>query len=168
MTVVLRWWKLTQLLVILAKIIAQVGIFDNKSRRDGNFPFFPLESVFPAWINRSSDLLTKGLSRGSSVATDDHVVIHSSPRDEKRKKGPVIPIVANIIGVRTKPTTLPRWNPAMEIPTALARSWLGNHLTKDTHPNSYQSKSFTRLYGKWDCHATNNCNWCFNHMQANT
>lgn len=136
MTVVFGWGKLTQLLVILAKIIAQVGIFDNSSRSDGSFPFFRMDSPFPAWINRSSDLLIKGLSPGSSVATDDHEVIHSSPREEKRKKGPVIPVVANIIGVRTKPTTLPRWNPAMEIPTALARSWLGNHLTKQIHPTA--------------------------------
>lgn len=52
--------KLTQLLVILAMITVQLGNLDNKCRRDGGFRFLT-ESDFPAWINRSSDLLTKGL-----------------------------------------------------------------------------------------------------------
>lgn len=99
--------KLTQLLVILAVITVQLGNLDNKCRRDGGFRFLT-ESDFPAWINRSSDLLTKGLSQGSLVTLDVHVDNHSSPRDEKRMKGPEIPIVDNIIGVRSKPTTLPR------------------------------------------------------------
>lgn len=100
--------KLTQLLVILAVITVQLGNLDNKCCRDGGFPFLAIESDFPAWINRSSDLLTKGLSQGSLVTLDVHVDNHSSPRDEKRMKGPEIPIVDNIIGVRSKPTTLPR------------------------------------------------------------
>lgn len=130
------WWrqgKPTQLLVILAKIIAHVGNFDNRRRRGGNLPFLTEDSVLPAWINLNSDWLIRWLSRGSLVAPYPHMVSQSSPRDEKRTKGPEIPIDDITIGVTSKPVTLPRWNPAMEIPTALARSFIGNHLIIDTH-----------------------------------
>jgi hypothetical protein len=100
--------QLTQLFVILAKIIAQDGAFDNSKRSGGNWPSLAGESVLPAWINLNSDLLTKGLSLGSLVTPFAHLVSHSSPREEKRIKGPEIPTVDSIIGVSNKPMTFPR------------------------------------------------------------
>lgn len=114
---------------MLAKIIAQVGIFDNRSLSGGSSPFFRGgESDFPAWINLSSAFVIELLSCGSFVTRLIHVVSQRSPRDEKRMKGPEIPTEDINKGVSTKPTTFPRWNPPMDIPTAVARSWLGNHL----------------------------------------
>lgn len=89
--------------VILAKIIAQDGAFDNSRRSGGNWPSLAGESVLPAWINLSFDLLTKGPSLGSLVTPFAHLVSH---RDEKRTKGPENPIAGNIIGVNNKPTRL--------------------------------------------------------------
>ncbi len=90
-------------------MIAHVGNFDNKRRTGGNLPSLTgEESVFPAWISLSSDLLMNWLSCGSFVTPCAHVDNQSSPRDAKRMKGPVIPIVDNIIGVTSKPATLPR------------------------------------------------------------
>lgn len=96
------------MLVTLARMIAHVGNFDNKRLMGGSFPSFAGESVFPAWISLSSDLLINWFSRGSFVTPFVHVVNQSSPRDEKRMKGPLIPIDDNIIGVNSKPATLPR------------------------------------------------------------
>ena len=109
-------------------MIAHVGNFDKRMRIGRSSPVLTGGSTFPAWINRSSDLLIKGLSLGSLVTLCTHDDNHSSPRDEKRIKGPEIPMDESMIGVRIKPTTFPRWNPAMEIPTALALSCPGNHL----------------------------------------
>jgi hypothetical protein len=70
----------------------------------GSWPLlFAGESVLPAWINLSFDLLTKGPSLGSLVTPFAHLVSH---RDEKRTKGPENPIAGNIIGVNNKPTRL--------------------------------------------------------------
>lgn len=88
-------------------MIAHAGNFDNKSCIGGNLPLLTEESVFPAWISRSSDLLISWLSCGSFV-TCVHVDNQISPSDAKRMKGPVIPIDDNIIGVSSKPATLPR------------------------------------------------------------
>lgn len=121
---------LTQLFVTLATIIAQVGNFDKRRRRGGGWLLcFVGGTVFPAWINLNSDLLTRLLSRGSFVILHSQVDSHSNPREENRTNGPDNPIDDITIGVSSKPTTLPRWNPAIDIPTALARSWIGNHLT---------------------------------------
>jgi len=116
------------LLVALANIIAHDGIFDKIRPIGGNLLLFFGEAVFPAWINLSSDLLMKLLSKGSSVTWYDHVIAHSKPINENNIKGPKIPIVDSIIGVINKPMTLPIWNPAIEIPNAVALSLLGNHL----------------------------------------
>lgn len=121
--------KLTQLLVMLAKMMAQVGILDNNKRSGGSSPFFGGGAFdFPAWINLNSELLIEWLSCGSFVTRSVHVVSHRSPRDEKRKNGPESPIDDITIGVSTNPTTLPRWNPPIDKPTAVARSLHGNHL----------------------------------------
>ena len=89
--------------------MAHVGNFDNKRRTGGNSPLFSEEySALPSWISRSSDLLIKWLSCGSFVTPRVHVINQSSPRDEKRMNGPVIPTDDNIIGVSSKPATLPR------------------------------------------------------------
>lgn len=99
--------EITQLLVALANIIAHDGNFDKRRRRGGNLLLFFGEPLFPAWINLSSDLLMKLLSKGSSVTRYAHVIAQSNPRDENKIKGPEIPIVDNIIGVSNKPMTLP-------------------------------------------------------------
>lgn len=114
--------RLTQLLVTLAKMMAQVGIFDNKRRRGGSLPLFTGTLDLPAWIKRSSDLLIEWLSCGSFATRTAHVVSQRSPRDEKRMNGPESPTDDIAIGVSIKPTTFPRWNPPIDIPTAVARS----------------------------------------------
>lgn len=124
--------KLTQLLVTLAKMIAQVGNFDKRSRKDG-FGFIEMVgwwTGFPAWISLSSDLVMKGLSRGLFVTPLDQVDTHNRPKEAKRINGPEIPIEDNMSGVNRSPTTFPMWNPAIDIPTALARSSVGNQLRK--------------------------------------
>lgn len=94
---------------MLANMMAHVGNLDNKRRTGGSWPsIITGESVLPAWISLSSDWLIKWFSCGSFVTPCAHVDNQSSPRDEKRMKGPVIPIDDNIIGVSNKPTTLPR------------------------------------------------------------
>lgn len=89
-------------------MIAHVGNFDNKRRTGGSSPLFTEESTLPAWISRSSDLLINWFSCGSFVTPFVHVINQSSPSDEKRMKGPVIPTDDNITGVSSKPATLPR------------------------------------------------------------
>lgn len=96
------------MLVILAKIIAHVGNFENRSFRGGNLELLDEELVFPAWISRSSDLVMKLLSCGSLVTLYDHVSNQSNPIEEKRMKGPEMPIEESITGVNNKPMTLPR------------------------------------------------------------
>jgi len=120
--------ELTQLLVALANIIAHDGNFDSRRCTGGNWLLFFCAPVFPAWINLCSALLMKLLSAGSSVTLYAHVITQRNPRDENKKNGPEIPIVDSIIGVSNKPRTLPRWNPAIDIPSALALSLVGNHL----------------------------------------
>ena len=93
---------------MLAKIIAHVGNFDSRRRKDGNLSFLAGDSVFPAWINLNSDWLIRWISRGSFAAPDSHKVSQSSPSDEKRKKGPEIPSDEITTGVTSKPVTLPR------------------------------------------------------------
>lgn len=100
--------QLTQLLVKFATIIAHVGNFDSRRRRGGSSPFFSEVLDLPAWINRSSDLLINWLSFGSFVTAYAHVVSQRSPRDEKKMKGPAIPIDDMAIGVSTNPATFPR------------------------------------------------------------
>jgi hypothetical protein len=80
----------------------------------------------------------KLLSEGSSVTWYDHVITHSKPIDVNNIKGPKIPIVDNIIGVINKPMTLPIWNPAIDIPNAVALSLFGNHLHKLEHEISFK------------------------------
>lgn len=117
------------MLVALANMTAQDGNFDSRSRREGKSLLFFEESVlFPAWISLSSDLLMNWLSWGSFVTLYAHVNTQSNPKDENKMKGPEIPMEDKRIGVSNKPMTFPMWNPAIEIPTALALSWLGNHL----------------------------------------
>lgn len=99
--------ELTQLLVAFANIIAQDGNFDKIRPSGGNLLLFFGEADFPAWINLSSDLLMKLLSKGSSVTRYVHVIAHSKPIDENNINGPKIPIVDSIIGVINKPITLP-------------------------------------------------------------
>lgn len=112
----------------LAKIIAHVGSFDSKSRSGGGLPLTTEESPFPAWINSSSDVLIELQSWGSFVTLEIQVTNHRSPRDVKSTKGPEIPIDVITNGVKINPTTFPSWNPPIDSPTAVARSWFGNHL----------------------------------------
>lgn len=100
--------KPTQLLVMFAIMIAHVAIFENKRRTGGSLLLSTGESDFPAWINRSSDMLIELLSCGSFVTRDAQIVSHSSPRDEKRMKGPDNPTVDIARGVSNKPITFPR------------------------------------------------------------
>lgn len=123
-----QYENLTQLFVMLAKIIAHVAIFENRRRRGGSLPLVEGASDFPAWINRNSDLLIELHCRGSFVTPYAQNVSQSIPREEKRINGPEIPIEVISKGAITSPTTFPRWNPPIDIPTAVARSWFGNHL----------------------------------------
>lgn len=59
--------RLTQLLVILANMIAHVGNFDRRRPIGGSSAVDVGGSVLPAWIDVSSDLVIKGLSLGSLV-----------------------------------------------------------------------------------------------------
>lgn len=115
---------------MFANIIAHVGILEKRSLSDGALPLMLEESVFPAWIKRSSELLIELHSRGSFVTLEVHVTNQRSPREVNSTKGPVIPIDDIKIGVKTNPTTFPIWNPPIDNPTAVARSWFGNHLWK--------------------------------------
>ena len=93
---------------MFAKMIAQVGILDNKRPIGGTLLLSRGVSDLPAWINRSSDTLIELLSCGSFVTRKAQIVNHSSPRDEKRMKGPDNPTVDIASGVSNKPMTFPR------------------------------------------------------------
>lgn len=135
--------ELTQLLATLASITANDGNLESNWCTDGNLQASFLESVFPARIRWSSAWLMRGLSRGSFVIPNAHKDSQKNPRDAKKAKEPFTPILENIIGEARKLITFPRWKPAMEIPTAVARSWRGNHLHHAREKNDSIKRSIS-------------------------
>lgn len=69
-----------------------------------------------------------------------HTNTQRNPRDAKKVKDLLSPMLDNIIGDARKLITFPRWKPAIEMPSALARSLQGNHL------NQSNSISITARY----------------------
>ena len=120
---------------MLAKMMAQEGILESRRRRvtrrsPESSP--GCSSFFPARIKWNSGGAMPAQSRGLSARETAQTDSHRNPMAAKSEKGPWTPILAVITGEARRLTTLPRWNPAMESPTALALSWLGNHLDKMT------------------------------------
>lgn len=119
---------ITQLLVTFATMIAHVGIFDNKWATDGGFKLAsPIEesSDFPS-------VLMSWVLLGWFAMVSVQINVHTNPRIENSVNGPVMPNLFIRTGVAIKLIALPKWNPAMERPTPLARPQEGNHCDKIT------------------------------------
>lgn len=67
---------------------------------------------------------------GGFATVSVQINVHTNPRIEKTVNGPVMPNLVIRTGVAMKLIALPKWNPAMEKPTALARSQDENHCDK--------------------------------------
>lgn len=93
---------------MLANIIAHVGNLDKSRRRGGNLLLCTGDLTFPACINRSSDTVMNLLSFGSFDTLNAHERSHNIPSDEKTMKGPEMPTDESMIGVTSRPATLPR------------------------------------------------------------
>ena len=131
----------TQLFMKFARMIAQVGSFD-RSMPNGGIP--PCELLFmaiflfsttlgsstiPSLMWRYSSLEILDWLSGFLVMKVSHKESQINPADANATKGVLTPKRdAKRVGVNIRPATLPKWKPAMVIPTALDLSVRGNHL----------------------------------------
>ncbi len=132
--------ELTQLFMKLATMMAHVGSFDSSIPKGGVRPLMSpsFDFLSDPWIRFSdpprmcwcSFLEIRGWDCGSLEMKKSHKNSHTNPTSPNAANGADNPKRDNISdGVKTNPATLPRWKPAIVIPTALDRSDWGNHLS---------------------------------------
>lgn len=124
----------------LATMMAHVGSFDSSIPKGGARPLISpsFDFLSDPWIRFSdpprmcwySFLEIRGWDCGSLEMKKSHKNSHTNPTSPNAANGADNPKRDNISdGVKTNPATLPRWKPAIVIPTALDRSDWGNHLS---------------------------------------
>ncbi len=150
----------------LATMMAHVGSFDSSIPKGGARPLMSpsFDFLSDPWIRFSdpprmcwySFLEIRGWDCGSLEMKKSHKNSHTNPTSPNAANGADNPKRDNISdGVNTNPATLPRWKPAIVIPTALDRSDWGNHLScprwslkqcKCVHPDLFKAYPL--------------CHWC--------
>ena len=123
----------TQLCIAFAMIRDHVGILESSRLKGGITVFLGTFSttegcclLLSTYSNSYLDIWR--FRSGVLDIADNHTKTHKNPDNPKMTNGPNIPAWDIRIGESTSPIALPNWNPAIAIPTALARSVGGNHL----------------------------------------
>lgn len=143
-------WSITQLCMAFATIRDHVGIFESKRLKGGItltlFASTEKDCCLLFSIYSSSYFDIWGLRSGVLDVADNHTNTQRNPDKPKITNGPNIPPCDMRMGESVSPIAHPSWNPAIEMPTALARSVWGNHLNRTTKHYSLSISTFNPFW----------------------